>query len=89
VITRGLLAEAVHAVFKTRGGTVETAALQRRIRVGFVTAGQLVGALEDAGVLGPKRNGRRPIWARDVEWGHRLVAEAIEDGRIQVTEVTQ
>ncbi len=88
MITLALLQDAVDGVFKMRGVTVGVSALQRKIRVGFATAQQLAEALESAGVLGELRSdGRRLINAHDAQWGHRLVAEAIEDGRIALTPV--
>lgn len=84
MLSRDLLRDAVIATAKSRSQTMTVATMQRRIRVGFATALHLVTALEAAGVLGEYRNGRRPVLAHDAEWGHRLVAEAIQDGRIDI-----
>lgn len=86
MLSRGLLHDATEATAKASNGHVTCSAVQRRIRVGFATAAHLVDALEAAGVLGAiDSHGRRQVLARDAEWGHRLVDEAIADGRIELT----
>lgn len=85
MISRELLRDAVEAVTKARGETMTASSIQRRIRVGWATADQLAESLESAHVLGAwQAGGRRPILAR-AEEAHRMVAAAIEDGRITLT----
>lgn len=87
MISIDLLRCAVTALSGVRGNTVTTVNIQRRIRVGWATAGQLTQALQDAQVLGDREpGGHRPVLARG-EAAHRLVAAAIDDGRITLTVV--
>lgn len=84
MLSRSLLAEAVTLA----SGRVELAAssVQRKLRVGYVTAAQLVEALEDAGVLGEwNRDGKRPVLVADAEKANAMVAGAIDAGRIVLT----
>lgn len=85
MISVDLLRCAVTALAGVRGNTVTTSSIQRRIRVGWATAGQLTQALEDAGVLGQwESGGHRKVLKRGEE-AHRMVAAAIDDGRITLT----
>ncbi len=81
MITRELLVDAVR--FVARAGFGTQVLMQRRVRVGFVTASQLLFALQDAGVIGPPGDRqRRPMLAADEESALVLVDAAISDGRI-------
>jgi hypothetical protein len=85
VLSRDLLRDAVEVVVARRSQMAGPVEIQRGARVGFATAAQLTIALADAGVLGEIGTGlRRPVLARDAYWGHRLVTEAISDGRISL-----
>lgn len=87
MVTRELLIDAVTQCL--RAGFGSTNLMQRRVRVGFVTAEQLLYALEDGRVLGPydPGSGRWPALHRKDELP-AAVAEidaAIADGRITLT----
>ncbi|GAA4439542.1 DNA translocase FtsK [Phytohabitans houttuyneae] len=86
MITRDLLLDAAMVSIRAQFGS--TTLIQRRVRVGFVTASQLLLALEDVGVLGPVgAKGKRP--ALRLTCHRELVAadidRAIADGRIVLT----
>lgn len=86
MLSRDLLADAVEAVSLARA-PISPSFLQRRIRVGSVTASQLLDALEAAEVLGQYQSlvsaGRR-VLVTDTALAHLMVAAAIEDGRIEL-----
>lgn len=91
MLSRDLLRDAVrlmgdgkpHGKFRVTHMSPDT--IQRRVRVGWVTATQLAQALGDAGVLGPLGpRGRRQVLAYDLDAADALVDEAIEDGRIEL-----
>ena len=85
MISVDLLRSAATALAGVRGNAVTTSSIQRRIRVGWVTAGQLTQAMQDARVLGERGpGGHYPVLARG-EAAHRLIATAIDDGRITLT----
>ncbi len=80
MLSRDLLVDAVESC--TRAGFGSAMLVQRKVRVGFATANQLVFALEDAGVLGPVgERHRRPVhFAKDEAIA--AVDKAIADGLI-------
>lgn len=86
MITKDLLLDAATVSIRAQFGS--TSLIQRRVRVGFVTASQLLLALEDIGILGPvgakgKRPALRPTCDREL-----LAADidrAVADRRISLT----
>lgn len=84
MITRELLVDAATQCLRVGFGS--PTAMQRRIRVGFATAAQLLHALEDIQVVGPRVGGRHPLLRRDdLPAVIDTIDAAIADGRITLT----
>lgn len=84
MLSRDLLRSVAEVALRSGTGTICITLIQRKVRVGWATAEQLVTALENAGVVGPRRSGWYDVLPDDVEAAHQLVDQAVEAGRIQL-----
>ena len=64
--TDGLFDEVVEFVVST--GTTSISAIQRRFRVGFNRAANIMDQLEEQGIVSPLQNGKREILARGADY---------------------
>lgn len=88
MITRDLLVDAAEVCVKRGYGTQEL--IQRQVRVGFVTAAQLLITLTDLGILDEGRDGKRR--SRRARAGRPAleteIDAAITDGFVNLTPST-
>ncbi|TYB29292.1 cell division protein FtsK [Aggregatibacter actinomycetemcomitans] len=64
--TDGLFDEVVEFVVST--GTTSISAIQRRFRVGFNRAANIMDQLEEQGIVSPVQNGKREVLARSADY---------------------
>ncbi len=87
MLTHDLILDAAERLIRDRV-PVGTTAVQRKVRVGFATAGQLLFALEDIGILSAEdpRSRRRTVLAATFDRAAvvTVVDAAVAEGRMKL-----